>query len=546
MSKKYLWIFLMFIPVVYGLLGFHFNGTIGIFSLRNIDPEYAYFLSGLGIANGHFHLGYFDHPGTPLQLLLALTYRIVYLFRPGENTFIEDVLMNPDHYLNMTNHVVTIVIASALLISGIQVLRISGNFAAAILIQTVPFFSEITYDIIGRLIPELLLPLPVLLFSVLFLKYLYGILPADKFPMVLYLALTAAFGLSIKLTFIPLALVPLFIIPGWKRKLAYLIITFTAFLLFALPATLEYKTFFTWISNLFIRSREYGSGEANFIQSKQFTENLKVMLTAAGSFFYLAAILVTVTAGFHFFNKKAKNDRNIIWLTTGLIIALLLQLLISTKQYSFRYIIPTMSFLPLMAILSFELFNRTFPWKVNKIIFLLIVVAAFIPGTKKQLISVQIRSKGIGEEMAQKRMTWHYAQTIPDSCIKIIVSQGYGAPFQDYAISYSTAWGGPRMKDYRETLARLYPDTYHYSTWDDQIKTFGKPFVPGEIAVSKRPVVLYLEQDTPELMDKTISKFFNAQDSVQVSNRMIFSNKKTGEALYWLDISPSGSKVSTP
>jgi hypothetical protein len=93
---------------------------------------------------------------------------------------------------------------------------------------------------------------------------------------------------------------------------------------------------------------------------------------------------------------------------------------------------------------------------------------------------------------------------------------------------------------------RLYPDTYQFSTWDNTVKTFGKPFSAAAIAANKKPVVLYLEQDTKELMDKSIAAFFHPTDSVQVSNRLIFSNKKTGEALYWLDISAQGSKPPIP
>src|SRR5947208_2729971 len=34
------------------------------------DPTYVYFFNGVSLADGFFS-GYFDHPGTPLQLLIA-------------------------------------------------------------------------------------------------------------------------------------------------------------------------------------------------------------------------------------------------------------------------------------------------------------------------------------------------------------------------------------------------------------------------------------------------------------------------------------------
>jgi hypothetical protein len=474
-----------------------------------------------------------------------LTYRIVYWIRPSEVPFMDDVFLNSDLYLNMANHILLVLTSVILYIGGILMFRISQKPAYALLIQTIPFYSEITYDIIGRLVPELMMPIPAVILTILLIKYIQKEEPPITGKMVLALALTTAFGLSIKLSFLPLWIIPLFIMSGWKLKLRYILLSFVAFLILALPATLEYKTFWTWIKGLFIHSGNYGKGEANFLDIQLFQQNFISIWNSTKSLFYLLAILALTTAGYRILKKKDEGNR-IFWLSIGVFIAVVFHIALASKHFSYRYLIPTLSLIPLMAILSFEMIHRVSPGLWNKYIILLITLLAFIPGVKKQVTSAQIRSKGIGVEMAAKRETWHYARALPDSCIKIIVSQGYGAPFQDYVIMYSTAWGGPRMNDYRETLARLYPDTYHFSTWDNQIKTFGKPFAPREIALSIRPVVLYLEQDTPELMDKTINKFFSSGDSVKVSNRLIFSNRKTGEALYWLYISATGSKESIP
>jgi hypothetical protein len=546
MIKKAYWYIPAMIPVVYLLAGFHFNFLIGIFSLRNMDPEYIYFLSGLGIANGHFHLGHFDNPGTPLQILIALTYRIVYWIRPSEVPFMDDVFLNSDLYLSMANHIILVLTSVILYAGGLFMYRISGKTAYALLIQTIPFYSEITYDIIGRLVPELMMPIPAVILTLLLIKYIQKEEPPFTWKMVLALAITTAFGLSIKLSFLPLWIIPLFIIPGWKFRLQYILTSLVAFLILALPATLEYKNFWIWTKGLFIHSGNYGKGDANFLDKQLFVQNFVSIWNSTKSLFYLLAILALTVAGYRLLKKKGLEGNRIFWLSIGVSIAVVFQLALASKHFSYRYLIPTLSMMPLMAILSFEMIHRISPGLWNKHIILLITLLAFIPGVKKQIASAQIRSKGIGLEMAAKKETWHHAQALPDSCLKIIVSQGYGAPFQDYVIMYSTAWGGPRMNDYRETLARLYPDTYHYSTWDDQIKTFGKPFAPTEIAASKRPVVLYLEQDTPELMDKTIHKFFSSGDSVRVSNRLIFSNKTTADALYWLDISATGPKGSIP
>ena len=169
MQKRYYPFILAIIPFVYLFTGFHFNHLIEIFSLRNLDPEYIYFMSGLGISNGHILIGHIDNPGTPLQYLVALTFRLVYLFRPHEHPFTEDIFLNSDHYLNMVNHFILIIVAIFMYFAGRNVQKTTKSVAYALLIQTAPFYSEITYDIIGRVVPELLTPIPVLLFSIFFL-----------------------------------------------------------------------------------------------------------------------------------------------------------------------------------------------------------------------------------------------------------------------------------------------------------------------------------------------------------------------------------------
>ena len=534
MIKKHHWLLLAILPALYTLGGLYFNQLIGLFSLRNMDPEYIYFLSGMGIANGHFHLGHFDNPGTPLQVIIGLTYRLVYWIRPTDLPFMDDVFLNSDLYLNMANHIILILTSAALFAGGIIMLKISGKLAYALLIQTIPFYSEITYDIIGRLVPELLMPLPAVLLILFLFSYVGNEEKQVTRKTVVILAAITAFGLSIKMSYLPLGIIPLFIIPGWRLKLNYVLVSMGAFLLFALPATLEYKNFFIWMKGLFVHSGNYGSGEANFLDRELFISNFLSIWNSTRSLFYCLALLTLSATIYLTFRDKEKNGKRVLFLSAGLIVAILLHIALASKHYSYRYLIPTLTMIPLTAILSFEMINRISPRLWSKQIILSITLLLFIPGVKKQVISAQIRSKGIGEEMAGKRETWHQAQVLPDSCIKIIVSQGYGAPFQDYVIMYSTAWGGPRMKDYRETLAKLYPDTYHYSTWDKQVKTFGKPFIPSE--VSGKPVVLYLEKDTPELIEETLSKLITPEDSVHTATRLIFSNAKTGEALYWLDI----------
>lgn len=537
MERRFYFPLLLIIPLAYALVGFHFNLLIGNYSLRNMDPEYIYFMSGLGIANGHLHLGHFDNPGTPLQLLIATVFRLFYLFSPGEHTFLEDVFLRSDHYLNMANHVVLLLVLGVLVAGGIEVLKITGNIGYALMLQTAPFFSEITYDIAGRLIPELLMPVPVVILSVMFLRHLYQNRLEVGYKSLLLFALVSGFGLAIKMTFIPFWLIPLFVIESWKKRAIFLGASLLAFFLIAVPVTLEIKVFYGWMRSLLLYSGTYGSGESNFVDPKLFVENLRYLWNSTPSLFWLifgmvAAMLVHVVS-----SGKGKVNKTMVLLAAGILLAVVIQLALSSKHYAYRYIIPTLAFMPLMGILTMEFISRLRPGRYNQYVILAVVLLLFVPGTQKQLTSAQIRTKGIGEEMLRKRATWHQVQTLPADVVKIIVSQAYGAPLQEYVIAYSTAWAGPRMDDYREVLAGLYPHAYMYNTWDDQVKFFGEPFNAVKLASEEKPVLLYLEHDTPELFDRTMQKFFDLDQSSMVTSEHIYTNPDTREGLYWLHIS---------
>ena len=545
MQKRYLPFVLAIIPFVYLITGFHFNHLNDVFSLRNLDPEYIYFMSGLGISNGHIHIGHIDNPGSPLQYLVAFTFRFMYLFRPDTHPFTEDVVLNSDYYLNMVNHFLLVIVAVSLYFIGRKVQKTSKNLAYALLIQTAPFYSEIIYDIIGRVVPELLTAIPILLFSMFFLKLIFTENQEFRMKDIIVLALIAGLGLSIKLNFITMWVIPLFILPGIRKKIYFIGLSIVAFFLIALPVTFEINTFYVWVKNLIIHTGSYGKGDASFIDWNSFAENMKTIWASTRNLFYFLA-LTGISAILFYFRKKTEADKRLFLISIGICVSILLQVLLVSKHYSYRYLIPSLAFLPMLMILSFEMISRIFPSKWNKQIILIIALVGFVPGIKMQRASAQLRTLALNNEMDAKRETWFRTQALEKDSYKIIVSQGYGAPFQDYAIMYSTCWAGVRYFDYTELLGRLYPDTYQYFTWDNTVKTFGPAFIPDQVMESKKPVFLYLENDTPEMMQKTMDKMFLPDDSVTVVPNQIYRNEQTNEGLYSLQLSSNKKQTLIP
>ena len=145
MISKKLLLFII-IPFTYFFLGSYVHQIIGLYSLRSADPEYIYFISGLSIANGKFMLGHIDNPGTPLQYLTALVFRILYQLRDHQIPFNEDVLSNADLYLRVLNLVLTIVCSIFIYYIGNAVFKITKRISFALILQLSPLFTNIIHD----------------------------------------------------------------------------------------------------------------------------------------------------------------------------------------------------------------------------------------------------------------------------------------------------------------------------------------------------------------------------------------------------------------
>ncbi|HNQ37283.1 MAG TPA: hypothetical protein PKJ58_04930, partial [Prolixibacteraceae bacterium] len=85
---------LLLIPLFYLAAGLYFRLILDDPSLRSVDPDYVYFCTGLNMAEGHFKVAHIDHPGTPLQVITALVFRLVWWFRGEGGGFTGDVLQN--------------------------------------------------------------------------------------------------------------------------------------------------------------------------------------------------------------------------------------------------------------------------------------------------------------------------------------------------------------------------------------------------------------------------------------------------------------------
>ena len=534
--------FLFIIPSLYLMIGSYFRSILGDLSLRSLDPDYIYFITGLGISEGHFNVSHVDNPGTPLQYLMGLSYRLTHLFRPENFTFLEDVFQNPDLYLSVSNLMITGLVTAVLFYAGRRVYQSTGSILYGILIQATPFLAVIWYDLVGRIVPELLMPIPAILLELFLIEYIYDKKNAEGKWQIIFLAAISAIGLSIKLTYIPLWFIPLIIIPQWKKKVKFLGLSILFFLLFAIPVTLRLGIFTGWIKSLFIHSGTYGGGNANFINWTEFFANLK-FLWGYEKWFLLTTIITAVSALAYFLTHKKEADKRLLLVSGAILLTVILQTGMVCKHFAHRYYIPALLLFPILVFLIAEFFRKTVKGKMQILVsagLTVVLLGYFV----HQQPWIKMKTEAMSDDLSRRKETWHFVSSLDPNCIKIITTQNYGSPFKEYALMVSYTWAGDQQKYHTETLAKLYPDTYLYFTWDNTLKFWGSELSLNKINESKKPVILYLENDTPELYQKTLQKFSFITDSSMVSKKLVYRNEKTKELVYQLNFGAKSDSIA--
>jgi len=526
------------VPVIYFITGAYFKTLLGNYSLRCFDPEYIYFMSGLTISDGVIKVGHIDNPGTPLQLFVALVFKIVYFIRSSRAPYLDDVLTHPDLYLSVVNLTITLFSSLVLFVVGKLVFKYTKNILMGMVVQTAPFLPLIWYDLIGRIVPELMMLFPVVLITLIIIKIHTDNRPEISLKNVIFLAILAGFGLSIKLSFIPIWIIPFVVIPKWKNKLIFTGSAILSFFIIAYPVTLQMGNFWGWIKNLVTHSGNYGSGEANFIDLAFFKANIKEIYNLEKHFFVILLALAVCLIGYVIYHRK-KSNTTLVLASLALLAAAVFQLFMVGKHFAHRYFIPILMFSPLIVYLIAQMVQSvTKKLKVNIVVYVLLFGYLLWSFNYNQKW-FQHKTIAMEEDMTRRGATWHFAQTLEKDSYKIITSQNYGCPFIEYTLFYSQVWANYEKRvEYNDVLGRLYPTAYSYFTFSDEMKYWKQKLNTDSIVASGKKTYLYIENDQQELFDKTLAKI-HAEDTTNftIQSQLLYRNPETTEVIYKLDFS---------
>jgi len=520
------------IPLVFILTGIGFFHTLGAYYLRAIDPEYAYLFNGLTMARFRFELGHIDHPGTPLQIIIALVIWIVQLFN-NHQSMVDNVISNPEFYLKITFYIVLSINAIALFYLGKTATIIQGKLSG-LLLQIMPFTSIIFIAYLERVRP-VNLQFGILAFLIILCLYYIDIgfvkWNQEKFNRLF--AVLVALSLALKISSFPIILVPFFLITKSKNKFRFVLYTIVLFFLFSFPILIRYQKFFEWISDLFIHSGRYGRGNSNIIDLSNVITNFKT-LYENNRFLYIVQIftLIYIFGGSLLKRYLPPNSGKYLRLLTGLLVTVILQTLLVVKHFALHYFIPfnlihIFQLWIMITIVINSLNKKLTLLRLSYLLIFIILVIIYFPKILNERRS-QLEKLSVAEKSIE------FISTLPDSTLIFIYGEGYGDPYPQVALYFGCLWSGRYKDEYKRNLKYKYPDTYLYDFWYKKFLFWSDSINTSHNKSKFKNSLLFLGKDDEETRKFIIGKLYETIAPDTLSLDLLYRNDEKNEAFYSL------------
>lgn len=527
----------LFIPSIYLINVTAIHYSLGPFYMNHVDPEYFYMYNGVVLGAGNLSIQYFAHPGTPLHYMVMLSARITDLFQPGDymKSFVDD----PEKYVHAANLFINSIIALVLFFAGISVKRYSGSVLTGLTIQMVPFSSMELISLSGRVFPEAILIIPLLLTAVLVLRYIYRDDQEEKdINYEVFFGLIIGFGIAIKLTFIPVMLIPLVLLKRKARQKVFLLLyTLLFFMIFAYPVVFNIQEFWKWTSGIFSHSGKYGSGAKEIINFADvpgnfillFKQNKTLFLTALGALILALFYLPVISRK----RQEAKKAGKAIF---AVFISFVVSVVFILKHFSDYYFTPFNCYILLLILLAMTLIIHSANINQNKLFKNLVVIAVFVSVIlliSFQVVKIRSNLKVTYRKTARMEQENERIAAMVDPKKPIIISGAYfGAPFIETA-HFNGFIMSARLKGfYKSYLKEKYPNSYFFVTWLDQFNYWSDKAGFDEILKkTSSSFYIYVGKSRGDDMKIIRERLWKSLDQNDITEKVLFQDPDSGEQL---------------
>jgi hypothetical protein len=532
-SAQYLYFFI--VPIVLLVVGFFYLKCSGIFFLKCVDPEYAYLFNGALLADMKPDISYVDHPGTPMMCIIGLVIRIVHLFRPGQD-MLSDVLTNPEVFIRSTIYTVNLLGAGMLFLLGVVTYKKTHHLMLALFVQFIPFVHNLGMEPLARLIPESLMLSIICVWVMLIISLVYEKEPAKQYTRYGF-AFGILFGLSLadKLTLMPFALIPLSLLPDWKSKAAFTGTSVVSFFIFAFPILFKYRSFSTWVKNLIIHTGAYGSGDVGIFHPKEFIEHLKLQLHNTPLLWASLLLLVLSLLIYVFFTGRGKKRES--WkvrLSVATICLIMLQYFITSKQFSYHYMLPGILLTLPMLILSGTMLKQAVPFTIppvwvntGMVCMLIIMMIRLIPIVNRQLSQME-------ENTVKRTVALQQFLRMRQGGPTILGVSYYGCSAQEYALTFGLHVSGKYGSYLFQKVKILYPETYLYFPWGKVYYEGNKEILPKNFVRTGITYNLYIADYSEDRLKEILASLSDKDVPFKYTLTRVYVLPETSEGLFRL------------
>jgi hypothetical protein len=324
---------LLILPALLVAVGLCLTSAQGPYFLgRNFDPDYPYLLNGLSLAQAKPPV-HIDHPGTTMQMLIAVGLRAVHAARRSSPAFEEDVLAHPEVYLRLINAVLILLAAAAMFIAGRMAAMAAGSLWAGLLVESSVFWFPSALLALGRVTPEPLLLCLSMVYVAIFMT------PELQPRRAVAAGIVFALGTVAKVTFLPLAALAA-VIPGWKNKSRFVCAAAVTGLVCLLPALPQWRRMLGWFLALLTHSGSYGAGPRGLPDWRTWFASVRELASSEPFFLVWMGLLLWAVPA------RAHGLRRLGWAALA---GTLVQLIMVAKQPRPHYLLPAFALLALAA-----------------------------------------------------------------------------------------------------------------------------------------------------------------------------------------------------
>lgn len=262
------------------------------------DPAYQYLFAAVDILQGHAP-AHTDHPGTPLQSLIALTILAVWavsrLTGMTNLGVFESVLASPERYMAAVSVILLLLGAVAAYFLGRRVLQATGSRIAGVSCQLTALMFAIVSPYIVYPTPEAaLLCVSVTLMGML-APAMLGHQGSASVRDAIFAGVLCGLGVAVKVTFVPVVAM-LLVLRSVRLIAIALVAMIVAWFVGVLPILSRLPAMFSWFRNVMTHSGLHGLGEKAAFDWAQYLQSADAV-TRMYPLLYGVAVVVAVVLG---------------------------------------------------------------------------------------------------------------------------------------------------------------------------------------------------------------------------------------------------------